>query len=345
MDLQGLGAFLSAIGGYFSAQAGAKAGKLQGLLMGEDITERRKRMKMTEEAQELQKRLAEAEEARRAELFPFQKDTLATQLDIMRAQEKRQEELFPLQRDTLATQLDIGKLNLTNTRLWSMYQRGVAPSQINDPVLRAEYEPFFRYANSVNSLQGVQSPEDLEAVLGQVDEALRPTLEILGRAQLYSNQSRREMIERQMKGLDLNIAQGEFQLRTAKLNTALTSILNNINNEGIDWDKRTPEQKAQAVKKWVGQLGLDDVVPEDFANMFQRVKSVDARQLALFRAQAEINYTNQSRLLGQQIAGNINLQDRHMWGNLVFGALGLNGGQGQQGGVAPVGAPALPPAS
>jgi len=179
-----------------------------------------------------------------------------------------------------------------------------------------------------------------------VSEELRPSLEILGRAYLLKNQMYEQMLTRQLEGLDTNIAQGKLQLRTAEINLVLNTILNNINNEGMDWDKRTPQQKIEAVKKWIAQLKLEDVVPEDFANMFQRVKSIDARQLALYRAQAQLNYIYNSRLLSQQIAGNINLQDRAMWGNLVFGALA--GGQGQQGfgGIAPLGFPAtdMPPA-
>jgi hypothetical protein len=346
MELQGLGAFLSALGGIFSAQAGAKAGQLQGLLMGEDITERRKRMKMAEEAQALQKRLAEAEEARRAELFPYEKQARATQIDIMKGQQRRQEELFPFEKEALATQVEAGKLNLENTRLWTMYQRGVSPSQISDPVLRAQYEPFFNYLNTVQSLDAVMSNDELNALLGKVSEEWRPTIEILGRSRLLQNQIRKEMIDRQMKGLDLNIAQGEFQLRTAKLNTALTAILSNIDREGVDWDKRSPQQKIETVKKWIAGLGLGDVVPEDFANMFQRVKSSDARQLALLKAQVDMQLRAQSALMAQQFRYNDILQEKTMWGNLVFGALG--GGQGQglgqgQGGVAPIGFPALPP--
>jgi len=338
MDLRGLGAFLSAIAGYFSAQAGAKAGQLQGLLMGEELTERRKRMKMTEEAHELQKKLAEAEEARRAELFPIQKGLLEHDLT-------RRQELFPYEKEALATQVEAGKLGLENTRLWSLYQRGVVPSQISDPVLRAQYEPFFNFQMAVRTLEVVRSQEELDRVLGQVDEALRPTLEIWGRASLLKNQMQQQMMERQLQGMDINLAQGDFQLRTLKLNYAINTIINNINSEGMDWDKRTPQQKIEAVKKWIKQLGLEDVVSEDFANMFQRVKSVDARQFALYRAQAELQYGFQSRLLGQQIAGNISLQDRAMWNNLVLGALGLFGGQGGGGNVAPVGFmnPAPPP--
>lgn len=198
---------------------------------------------------------------------------------------------------------------------------GVVPTQVSDPVLRAEYEPFFNYMQATTALQAVRSNEELEAVLGKVSEELRPSLEILGRANLLRNQMYEQMLTRQLQGLDINIAQGEFQLRITKLNTAINTILNNINSEGMDWDKRTPQQKIQAVKKWIAQLKLEDVVSEDFANMFQRIKSIDARQLALYRAQAELNYIYNSRLLSQQIAGNINLQDRALWGNLVLGAV------------------------
>jgi len=327
MDLRGLGAFLSAIGSIFTAKTGATAGQLQGLLMGEELTERRKRMKMTEEAHELQKRLAEAEEARRAEIHPLQ-------LGLLQHDLTRRQELFPYEKEALSTQVEAGKLNLLNNRLWTMYQRGVVPSQISDPVLRAEYEPFFNFQTTANSLQWVRSQEELDKLLANVSEEWRPTLEILGRASLLRNQMQEQIWERHLRGADLNLARGEFELRTFKLNHALNVILNNINSEGMDWDKRTPQQKIEAVKKWVAQLGLGDVVPEDFANMFQRVKSVDARQFALYRAQAELNYIYNSRLLGQQIAGNINIQDRTMWNNLVLGALGLYGGQG---GVPPVG--------
>ena len=337
MDLQGLGALLTALGGLFTAKAGAQAGKLQGLLMGEDITERRKRMQMAEEAHQLQTELLRAEEQRKQGLFPLQRQLLEEDL-------KRRQALFPLEQEALSTQVEFGKLNLLNNRLWTMYQRGVVPSQVSDPVLRAEYEPFFNYMQATTALQAVRSNEELEAVLGKVSEELRPSLEILGRANLLRNQMYEQMLTRQLQGLDINIAQGEFQLRTAKLNTAINAILNNINSEGTDWDKRTPQQKIQAVKKWIAQLGLQDVVPEDFANMFQRIKSIDARQLALYRAQAELNYIYNSRLLSQQIAGNINLQDRAMWGNLVLGAV-AGGGQQGFGGVAPVGfmKPAPPP--
>ncbi len=316
MDLRALGALLSALGGVFSAKAGATAGQVQGLLLGEDLTERRQRRKMAEEAHQLQTELARAQEQRRQELFPFEKEALATQVEL-------------------------GKLNLEDTRLWTLFRQGVAPSQISDPVLRARYEPFFNYQMAVRNLEAVQTQEDLDTVLKQVPEEFRPSLEIMGRTQLFANQSRRQMIERQLQGLDLNLAQGEFQLRTAKLNTALNLIINNINAEGMDWDKRTPQQKIEAVKKWIAQAGLSDVVSEDFANMFQRVKSTDARQFALYRLQAELQQKMQRELMAQQYAYNLNLQDRAWWGNLVAGA--LQGGIGGQGGVAPVGFSTPPP--
>jgi hypothetical protein len=224
--------------------------------------------------------------------------------------------------------------------LWSMYQRGVSPSQITDPVLRAEYEPFFNYMMAVNTLQAVQSEDDLNAVLGRVSEELRPSLEILGRANLLRNQMQQQLWERQLRGLDANLAQGEFQLRTAKLNFAINTILNNINNEGTDWDKRTPQQKIEAVKKWIAQLGLEDVVPENFANMFQRVKSADTRQLALLQAQIEAQLQAQLRLGQQQFHFNRLLQQEAWMSNIVAGAL-QGGGMGA-GGVAPVGFPAPP---
>jgi len=240
MDLRGLGAFLSAIGSIFTAKAGATAGQLQGLLMGEELTERRKRMKMTEEAHELQKRLAETEEARRAEIHPLQ-------LGLLQHDLTRRQELFPYEKEALSTQVEAGKLNLLNNRLWTMYQRGVVPSQINDPVLRAEYEPFFNFQRMANSLQWVRSQEELDKLLANVSEEWRPTLEILGRASLLKNQMQEQIWERHLRGADLNLAQGEFQLRTSKLNYALNVILTNINNEGMDWDKRTPQQKIEAV--------------------------------------------------------------------------------------------------
>jgi hypothetical protein len=317
MDLRGLGAFLSAIAGYFSAQAGAKAGQLQGLLLGEELSERRKRIKMTEEAH--QEQMA----------------TLRLQRQLQEAEEERRKQLFPYQQEAVSTQVEMGKLNLLNQRLWSMYQRGVVPSQVSDPLLRAEYEPFYNYMMAVNTLQAVQTKEDLEAVLGRVSEELRPSLEILGRANLLKNQIQLQMLERQLQGLDSNLAQSEFQFRTAKLNFAINTILNNINNEGTAWDKRTPQQKIEAVKKWIAQLGLQDVVPEDFANMFQRVKSTDTRQLALLQAQTEMQLQAQLRLGERQFAWNRILQNEAWMSNLLAGAL-------QGGGVAPVGAPALP---
>ncbi len=338
MDLQGLGAFLSAIGGYFSAKAGATAGKLQGLLTGEDLTERRKRMQMTEEAHQLQTELLRKQEERTSELFPLQKGMLQQEFE-------QRGQLFPLQKEALGTQVELGKLNLEDTRLWSLFRQGVAPSQISDPVLRQRYEPFFNYQMGVRSLEAVQTREELDAVLAQVPEEFRPSLEIMGRMQLFTNQSKRQMVELQMRGVETNIAQGEFSLRTAKLNHALTTILNNINNEGMDWDKRSPQQKIEAVKKWLEQTGLSDIVPEDFANMFQRVKSVDARQFALYRAQADLQHRYNMEAMSRQFGYNLSLQDRAFWGNIVAGALGLGGGQGGVGGgnVAPVGFPALPP--
>jgi hypothetical protein len=344
MDLQGLGAFLTAIGGYFSAQAGAQAGKLQGLLMGEDITERRKRMRMAEEAQELQKRLAEAEEARKQELFPLTKRGMEQQI-------QQSEELFPLKRDALATQVEAGRLNLENQRLWSMYQRGVVPSQVNDPVLRAQYEPFFNYMNSLQTLENVQSDEDLDKILGAVPEEWRGTLEIAGRFRLFRNQMQRELLERQLKGVDLNLAQGEFQLRSAQLNNALSLVLGNIDREGINWDKRPTEQKIQAVQKWLKDAGLDGYVPQGFANMFQKIQSTDARQYALLQLQTDLQLRANMQLLRQQIAGNLSLLQQQMYGNLVFGAMqgqqqqGFFGGMpfgGGGGNVAPVGFAAPP---
>jgi hypothetical protein len=326
MDVQSLGALLTALGGYFSAQAGAQAGQLQGLLMGEDITERRKRMKMAEEAHQ------------------EQMETMRLQRRLQEAEEQRRAELYPLQKDILSTQAEKGKIDLTNTRLWSLFQQGVAPSQITDPVLRAQYEPFFNFQMGVRSLEAVMTDEDLQAVLKNFPEDQRALIEILGRAKLFENQSRRQMLEKYMQGLDRNIAEREFQLRTVKLNTVINAILNNINNEGMDWDKRTPEQKIQAVQKWIKQLKLEDVVSPDFANMFQRVRSVDARQLALYRAQAELQHQFAVDLANRQYAHTLNLQREGWWSNIVAGAMGLSGGQGV-GGVAPVGfmKPAPPP--
>jgi len=336
MDLQGLGAFLSALGGIFTAKAGATAGQLQGLLMGEDLTERRKRMKMAEDAFELQKRLAEAEEARRAELFPLTKQGMEQQI-------KQSEELFPLKRDALATQVDMSKLNFQNTRLWIMFQQGIVPSQISDPVLRAEYEPFFNYQTTARSLEAVQTKEALEALLEKVPEEWRPSLEMFGHMNLWKNQMQQQMVERYFKGMDINLAQGELQIRSMQLNNALSVVLGNIDREGLNWDKRTPEQKIQAVQKWLKDTGLDAYVPEGFANMFGKVQSTDARQLALFNAQSQITFGLQSRLLGQQITGNLALLQNQLFGNLVFGAMGLGGGRG---GLAPVGFPEtqMPPA-
>jgi hypothetical protein len=341
MDLQGLGAFLSALGGIFTAKAGATAGKLQGLLTGEDITERRKRMQMAEEAHQLQKRLAEAEEARRAELFPLTKRGMEQQIE-------QSEQLFPLKRDALATQVEMGKLNLENTRLWTMYQRGVVPSQIADPVLRQQYEPFFNYMNSLQTLENVQTPEDLEKVLATVPEEWRGTLEIAGRFRLFRNQMQKETAERHLKGLELNLALGELHLRSTQLNNALSLVLGNIDREGLNWDKRTPEQKIQAVQKWLKETGLDAYVPEGFANMFQNIQSTDARQYALLQLQTELQLRANSALLGLHYKYNSALQQQMLFGNLVFGAVG----QGQQGGfggmpfggggLASVGFPALP---
>jgi len=335
MDLQGLGALLTALGGVFTAKAGAKAGQLQGLLMGEDLTERRKRMKMAEEAHQLQTELLRAEEARKQELFPLTKQRLEQQIE-------QSQTLFPLQKEALATQVDMSKLNFQNARLWMMFQQGVVPSQISDPVLRAEYEPFFNYQTTARSLEAVQTREALEALLEKVPEEWRPSLELFGHMNLWRNQMQQQMVERYFKGMDINLAQGEYTLRNTKLNHAYNLILTNINNEGMDWDKRTPEQKIEAVKKWIAQFGLQDDVPEDFANMFQRIKSIDARQLALYHAQSQITYGFQSRLLGQQIAGNLAALQQTFYGNLVAGALGLGG----SGGVAPVGFPEtqMPPA-
>jgi hypothetical protein len=325
MDLRGLGAFLSAIAGYFSAQAGAKAGQLQGLLMGEELAERRKRMKMAEEAHQeeietrrLQRRLQEAEEERRARLFPYQERTFATQAET-------------------------GELNLQNQRLWSLYQQGITPSQITDPVLRQQYEPFYNYITALNSLNAVMTEEDLQAVLGMLSEDQRKPIEILGRAKLFENQIRRQMMERHMQGLDINLAMGEFQLRTNQINTAINIVLNNINAEGTNWDKRPKEQKIEAVQKWIKQVGLENVVPPDFANMFQNMQSADARQLALL--QAQINWQLQANLtLGRhQFAWSRALQEQAAFTNLVYGALqaqqqqGGLGGIGGGGGLAPVG--------
>jgi hypothetical protein len=333
MDIQSLGALLTALGGYFSAQAGAQAGQLQGLLLGEDLTERRKRLQMAEEAhreaietQRLTRRLQEAEEQRRAQLFPLH---------------ERQ----------LKTAVEAGELNLLSTRLWSLFQRGVHPSQIPDPVLRQEYEPFYNYMLAVKSLDAVQTKEDLDAVLGMVSEEQRRALEIWGRAKLFENETRRQMIERQMKGLDINLAQGEFQLRTAYLNQALNLVLTNIEQEGTNWDKRPPQQKIEAVRKWLERAGLSEFVPPNFAEMFQNVQSKDARHLAILRAQTELQLGAQLRAMREQFRANLNLQEHMFWSNLVAGAVagGQGGGVGGfgvgDGGVAPVGFRVPPPLS
>ena len=325
MDLRGLGALLSAIAGYFSAQAGAQAGQLQGLLMGEELAERKKRMKMAEEAHQ------EEMEMRRL------------QRRLQEAEERRREELFPYTRRTLATQAEAGELNLQNQRLWNLYQQGITPSQITDPVLRQQYEPFYNYITALNSLNAVMTEEDLQAVLGMLSEDQRRPVEILGRAKLFENQTRRQMMERHMQGLDINLAQGEFQLRTAQINTAINIVLNNINAEGTNWDKRSKEQKIEAVRKWIRQVGLENVVPPDFANMFQNVQSADARQLALM--QAQINWQLQANLtLGRhQFAWNRALQQEAWMSNIVAGALQAQQQQGGFGawgggtGVAPIG--------
>jgi hypothetical protein len=344
MDLRGLGAFLSAIAGYFSAQAGAKAGQLQGLLMGEELTERRKRMKMAEEAHQeevetrrLQRRLQEAEEARRAELFPLHKGALQQQLE-------QEAEMFPLRRKALATQVEAGELNLQNQRLWSLFQQGVVPSQITDPVLRAQYEPFYNYQMVIRSLDAVMSNEDLEALLEQLPEDQRGAVRILGQAKLFENQTRQQLMERYLQGANLNLAQGEYQLRTAQINFAINTVLNNINAEGTNWDKRSPQQKIEAVRKWLRQVGLEEVVPPNFAEMFQRVQSADARQLALLQAQVNMQLRANMSLAQQQFGFNRSLQEQAMWGNIVSGALQAQqqGGFGG-GGVAPVGFAVPPP--
>jgi len=341
MDLQGLGALLTALGGVFTAKAGAKAGQLQGLLMGEDLTERRKRMKMAEEAHQLQTELLRAEEERKKQIHPLQLGLLETDL-------QRRKTLLPLEEQALATQVERSKLDLENTRLWTMYQRGVVPSQIADPVLRQQYEPFFNYMNSVHSLEAVQSKEDLDAVLGAVPEEWRGTLEIIGRTRLFRNQIQKEILDRQLKGLDQNLAQGEIQIRFMQLNNALSVVLGNIDREGLNWDKRTPEQKIQAVQKWLKDTGLDAYVPEGFANMFQRVQSTDARQYALLQLQTELQLRASMRLAQQQFGFNRILQNEAWMSNIVAGALQgqLQGGFGGMpfggGNVAPVGFPAPP---
>jgi len=344
MDLQGLGALLTALGGVFTAKAGAKAGQLQGLLMGEDLTERRKRMKMAEEAHQLQTELLRAEEERKKQIHPLQLGLLETDL-------QRRKTLLPLEEQALATQVERSKLDLENTRLWTMYQQGVVPSQIADPVLRQQYEPFFNYMNSLQTLENVQTPEDLEKVLATVPEEWRGTLEIAGRFRLFRNQMQKETAERHLKGLELNLALGELHLRSTQLNNALSLVLGNIDREGLNWDKRTPEQKIQAVQKWLKDAGLEGYVPEGFANMFQRVQSTDARQYALLQLQTDLQLRANSALLGQQFRYNRILQNEAWMSNIVAGGLQ---GFGQQGGfgfggmpfgggnVAPVGFPALP---
>jgi len=327
MDLQGLGALLTALGGVFTAKAGAKAGQLQGLLMGEDITERRKRMTMAEEAHQLQTELLRAEEERKKQIHPLQLGLLETDL-------QRRKTLLPLEEQALATQVDMSKLNFQNTRLWIMFQQGIVPSQISDPVLRAEYEPFFNYQTTARSLEAVQTKEALQALLEKVPEEWRPSLEMFGHMNLWRNQMQQQMMERYFKGMDINLAQGELQIRSMQLNNALSVVLGNIDREGLNWDKRTPEQKIQAVQKWLKDTGLDAYVPEGFANMFGKVQSTDARQLALFNAQSQITYGLQSRLLGQQIAGHLAALQQTFYGNLLAGAMGFGGGRG---GVAPVG--------
>jgi len=333
MDLRGLGAFLSAIAGYFSAQAGAQAGQLQGLLMGEDITERRKRMKMAEEAHQEQ---------------------IATQRlyrQLQEAEEKRRTELFPLQRDILSTQREKGGLELENYRLWSLYQRGVAPSQITDPVLRQQYEPFYNFQMAIRGLDAIMTDEDLEALVGQLPEDQQGIIRILGKAKLYANQTQRQAMERYLKGADLNLAQGEFQLRTAQINSAINTVLNNINAEGANWDKRSPQQKIEAVRKWLKQTRLEDVVPPNFAEMFQNVQSSTALQLAILQAQITWQMQANMKLYERQFAGLLALNREAWWNNIVAGALA---GQGQQGGfggvpfgggggVAPIGFEIPPP--
>jgi hypothetical protein len=333
MDLRGLGAFLSAIAGYFSAQAGAQAGQLQGLLMGEELTERRKRMRMTEEAHQ------------------EQMETMRLQRRLQEAEEQRRAEMHSLQKDILSTQAEKSKIDLTNTRLWSLFQQGVSPSQITDPVLRAQYEPFFNYQMVLGSLDAVMTNEELEELVGKLPEEQRGAIRIVGRVKLYQNQMRQQMMERYLKGTDINIATGEYQLRTAKINNAINIILNNINAEGANWDKRPPQQKIQAVQKWLKQLGLEDVPPE-IANMFQNVQSADARQLALLQAQINWNMQANLRLYDKQFANTLALNREAWWNNIVAGALtgqipqgggGFAGGSGGGGYVAPVGFGAPPP--
>jgi len=315
MDLRGLGAFLSAIAGYFSAQAGAQAGQLQGLLMGEELTERRKRMKMAEEAHQEQ---------------------IATQRlyrQLQEAEEERRKRLFPYQEQTLATQTERGRLELENYRLWSLYQQGVAPSQITDPVLRAQYEPFFNFQMAIRSLDAVRTHEDLQAVLEKLPEDQRGMVEILGRAKLFENQMRQQMMERYLRGADLNLAQGELQLRTAQINFAFNTVLNNIEAEGTNWDKRSPQQKIEAVRKWLKQTGLEDIVPPNFAEMFQNVQSSTARQLAILQAQINWQLQANLKLYDRQLAGTLTVNREAWMSNIVGGALQAWGQQGGFGGV------------
>jgi hypothetical protein len=259
------------------------------------------------------------------------------QMKMLQQQMEQQAEMFPLQKEALATQVETGKFNLQNQRLWSLYQQGVAPSKISDPVLRGQYEPFFNYMNAVKSLEAVQSEGDLQQVLGRVGEEHRPTIELLGRAQLHNNQMRDEILQRQLKGLDINLATSEYQLRSAQLNSALNAVLSNIDREGTAWDKRPPQQKIEAVQKWLKEMGLEQAVPPSFAQMFQKVQSSDARQLFLLRAQTEYSLRANMALAQQQASANLALQREAMMGNLVFGA--LQQPQQQQGflGVPPVG--------
>jgi len=169
----------------------------------------------------------------------------------------------------------------------------------------------------------------LQAVLEKLPEDQRGMVEILGRAKLFENQTRQQMIERYMRGADLNLAQGETQLRTAQINFAINTVLNNINAEGTNWDKRSPEQKIEAVRKWLKQARLDDVVPPDFAEMFQRVQSADARQLAILQAQINWQLQANMKLYDRQFAGLLALNREAWWNNIVAGALG---GVQQQGG-------------
>jgi len=169
----------------------------------------------------------------------------------------------------------------------------------------------------------------LQAVLEKLPEDQRGMVEILGRAKLFENQTRQQMIERYMRGAELNLARGEYELRTAQINSAINTVLNNINAEGTNWDKRSPEQKIEAVRKWLKQARLDDVVPPDFANMFQNVQSADARQLAILQAQINWQLQANLKLYDRQFAGLLALNREAWWNNIVAGALG---GVQQQGG-------------